>query len=80
MFTITNNDDYDWTSVKFMINSGIISDGYVLKHSRIEAKNTYKVGVLQFAKSDGTRFNPLTIKLQKIYIFADQGNCDLYWE
>ena len=79
-FTITNNDNYTWTSVKFMINSGIVSSGYILRHSRVEANTIYTVGALQFAKSDGTRFNPNTIKLQSIFIFADQGDCDLYWK
>ena len=79
-FIITNKDNYAWTSVKFMLNSGIISGGYVLRYSRIEAKTTYTVGVLQFTKSDGTRFNPNTMKPQSIVILADQGNCDLYWE
>jgi len=79
-FIITNNDNYTWTSVKFMLNSGIISDGYVLRYSRIEAKTTYTVGTLQFAKSDGTRFNPITMKPQSIVILADQGNCALYWK
>ena len=79
-FIITNKDNYAWTSVKFMLNSGIISGGYVLRYSRIEAKTTYTVGVLQFAKSDGTRFNPNIMKPQSIVILADQGNCDLYWK
>ncbi len=79
-FIITNKDNYAWTAVKFMLNSGIISGGYVLRHSRIEAKTTYTVGTLQFAKSDGTRFNPNIMKPQSIVILADQGNCDLYWK
>ena len=79
-FIITNKDNYAWTAVKFMLNSGIISGGYVLRHSRIEAKTTYTVGTLQFARSDGMRFNPNTMKPQSIVILADQGNCDLYWD
>jgi len=76
-FIITNNDNYDWTSVKFKINSGIISDGYVLKYSRIVRGTTYTVGAMQFSKSDGTRLNPFTTKPKSIFIFADQGDCDL---
>ncbi len=79
-FIITNKDSYAWTAVKFQLNGGIVSDGYVLRCSRIEAKTTYTVGALQFAKSDGTRFNPAAVKPQSIVILADQGDCDLYWK
>jgi len=79
-FIITNNDNYDWTSVKFKVNSGIISDGYTLKCPRIVAGTTYTVGAMQFTKSDGTRLNPFTTKPKSIFIFADQGDRDLYWE
>lgn len=79
-FTITNNNTFNWTNVKFELNSGILKGGYILRQGRIKAKNTYTVGALQFAKSDGTRFNPFTMKPQSIFIFADQGSCDLYWE
>ena len=79
-FIIRNNDSFDWTNVRFKLNSGIIRDGYTLKVNRIEAKTTYRVGALQFSESDGTRFNPFTMKPKTIFIFAQEGDKDLYWE
>jgi hypothetical protein len=56
-FTITNNDSFDWRNVKFILNSE-----YELSYPLLSAKSTYTVGAMQFAKSDGTRFNPFTMK------------------
>ncbi len=71
-FVISNNDNFDWTNVKFDLNRpGIFSSGYVFNTARIEAGNTYTVGAMQFAKDDGTRFNPITTKAQKLWISCD---------
>jgi hypothetical protein len=67
-FIITNKDSYAWTDVKLEINGGFFSGGYELKHSRIEAGQTYTVGALQFADSDGRRFNPYQMKPKKFSI------------
>jgi len=69
-FILTNNDSFDWTNVKIEINGGIIRGGYVLNTDRVTAKNTYTVGAMQFAKSDGTRLNPFAVKPQSIFISA----------
>ena len=75
-FVISNRDSFDWTNVGLEINYGLISSGYQLKVSRIAAGQTYTVGAMQFAKSDGTRFNPLTTKAQRLFISCDtpKGN------
>ncbi len=71
-FVISNNDNFDWTNVKFELNSpGLFSSGYILNAARIEAGNAYTVGAMQFAKDDGSRFNPITTKAQKLTIFCD---------
>ncbi len=71
-FVISNNDSFDWTNVKFELNSpGLFSSGYILKARRIEAGNVYTVGAMQFAKDDGTRFNPITTKAKKLWISCD---------
>jgi hypothetical protein len=70
-FVIENGDDFDWTGVEFDLNGGVFSSGYVLRADRIEAGQTYTVGALQFAKSDGTRFNPVTMKPVSFQITAD---------
>jgi hypothetical protein len=69
-FVVTNNDNADWTEVEFDINGGIISGGYGLTTPRIASKETVTVGALQFAKRDGTRFNPFQMKPQKFVITA----------
>lgn len=79
-FIITNNDSFDWTNVKFELNAGILKSGYILRENRIKSGHTYTVGALQFAKSGGERFNPFTMKPQSMFIFADEGNCELGWK
>lgn len=70
-FVITNNDSFAWTSVEMQINYGVIADGFILTTTRVEAGTTYTVGAMQFAKADGTRFDPFTMKPQKFEIQAD---------
>ncbi len=68
-FTITNHNTYDWTDVTFELNApGVFTSGYKYHASRIAASTTYTLGALQFAKSDGTRFNPYTTKPTTISI------------
>lgn len=78
-FIITNNDSFDWIDVKFKLNEGIIKTGYRLNTDRIKAGHIYTVGALQFAKPDGTRFNPITMKPQSMFIICDQGNWNGEW-
>ncbi len=40
---------------------------------------TYTVGVMQFAKGDGTRFNPFTTKPQKFTIWCDTPRGNGFW-
>lgn len=70
-FTITNRDAFDWTDVKLEVNGGILSGGYELRQGRMQAGQTYTVGAMQFADSDGVRFNPFQMKPQKFVISAD---------
>lgn len=72
-FAIINNNDYDWTNVRFEVNSGLglPSGGYALKHPPMQAGNIYSVEALQFCKADGTKLNPQTTKPQNFSIFCD---------
>jgi len=70
-FAITNNNDYDWTNVRFEVNSGLPSGDYVLKHPPMEAGTIYSVEALQFCKADGTKLNPQTTSPQNFSIFCD---------
>lgn len=61
-FVISNLDDLDCQNSQMSINSGIFGGGYVLNGYILEVGKTYKIGALNFAKGDGTRFNPFEIK------------------
>ena len=69
-FKITNTDTFDWKNVEFELNSpgGLFEHGYILTYPLVESGKLYTVGCMQFAKSDGTRFNPLTSKVLKLNI------------
>lgn len=70
-FVITNNDSFNWTNVELEINAGVLKGGYKLNAGLMNAGETYTVGAMQFAKGDGTRFNPLMTKPQSITISCD---------
>lgn len=72
-FTITNGDSFDWTEVTLEVNAGFFSGGYYLHADRMNAKTTYTVGAMQFAKSNGERFNPLLTKLLSCNIVCHMG-------
>jgi len=65
---VHNNDSFAWTNITITIN-----DTYKLTADRMEAGSTYTVGLAQFTKGDGTRFNPLTQKVNQAVISCDQG-------
>lgn len=69
-FVLTNEDTFAWTDVKIEINSGMLKSGFIYRADRIEAGKTYTVGALQFAKPDGTRLNPFSVKPQNVTITA----------
>jgi len=71
-FIITNADDFDWTNVKLEINSVGLKSGYIYEPQiTMVAAEVYTVGALQFAKKDGTKFNPFTIKPLNFSIWCD---------
>ncbi len=70
-FIIANGDSFDWTNVKLEINSKTFSSGYTLKTSVMKAGEVYTVGAMQFAKSDGEKFNPYTHKVLNLSVWCD---------
>ena len=70
-FVITNYDNFNWENAQLEINPGLLKSGYKLNVGLMSAGNAYTVGALQFAKPDGTRFNPILIKAQSISIYCD---------
>lgn len=70
-FVISNRDSFDWTNVKLEVNSKTFSSGYILKTSLMKAGQVYTVGAMQFANSDGEKFNPFTHKALNLSIWCD---------
>lgn len=70
-FVVKNNDSFNWTNVELELNEGLLKSGYKLTTPLMVAGQTYTVGALQFAKPDGTRFNPFQVKPQSITITCD---------
>ena len=72
--TIKNRDDFSWEETKIDIN-----DTWVLQTHGIEAYHSYSVGIMNFAKSDGTRFNPFGTKILEVTISARTDYGQGYW-
>lgn len=69
-FKVMNTGAVAWTDTAFEINGGLIEGGYSLRVGDVKAGETVTAGALQFAKPDGTRFNPILVKPQKLQIQA----------
>jgi ribosomal protein L40E len=78
-FVLTNNDDFAWTDCVMAVNGGAFRAGYTLKAPRVEAGETYTVGAMQFAKRDGERFNPATMKPQNFFVDCDTPHGDGFY-
>lgn len=70
-FIIKNRDTFNWENVEMQINSGFVASGFVSKTYIIKAGETYSVDAMQFAKNDGTRFNPVVFKPKNFTIRCD---------
>jgi hypothetical protein len=70
-FVITNHGGFFWSNCKLEINSGIVRGGYSSSAPMITAGHAYTIGAMQFAKSSGERFNPLTMKPNNFYVECD---------
>jgi hypothetical protein len=68
---IQNNDSFEWNNLRIELNSGLLNSGYYLDASSIKAGTTATVGILNFAKSNGERFNPISMKARTVTIMAD---------
>lgn len=65
-FTVKNvSTDQTWTDVECTLN-----DDFEFRVSRLGPGEQFTVGAMQFAKSDGTRFNPLQMKALKMMVAA----------
>jgi len=73
-FVIQNNNQFDWSNVRMEVNKG-----YYYNASRMKSLTEYTVGAGQFAKRDGTRFNPFSMKPQNFFIAADTPKGRAYY-
>jgi hypothetical protein len=71
LFFVTNENNFDWQNITFSINDMGISSGYYFYSNELKQGGNLDINLMEFAKTDGTRFNildtkPLTIKI-KVY-------------
>jgi hypothetical protein len=63
--------DQHWRNITVTLNpSGLLRRGYDLKVDELKPGQQMSVGAMQFAKSDGTRFNPFQMKPMALHISA----------
>ena len=80
---ITNKETQDWTGCRIVLNSKIIGSDYSHQvNGVIGEDNSYIILMNEFAKKDGTRFNPYYTKVKNLFISCDvEGNQrDAYYE
>lgn len=82
LIIVTNDDNFDWSDVELGINLGAQgrSDrGYLYKIPKLAYRETRIIDLMQFARTDGTRFNPFTTKFMKIYIACATSQGHGFW-
>ena len=67
-FVISNNDSFDWENVKLEVVPADFGEPFGLAVTRIPAGGTYTVGVGEFRRNDGTRFDPFSTKSERFRI------------
>jgi hypothetical protein len=78
-FVVSNLDSNVCENAKMQVNSDYELNGYTLESglnsvSKSGDVTVYKVGAGQFAKKDGTRFNPYSTKPQNFFIECRGNN------
>lgn len=71
---VKNKDPFDWSNIKIELNAGMLDSGYYYEGGSIGAGQTATIGILNFAKSNGERLNPILIKPRTATILADTPN------
>ncbi len=70
-FAISNNDSFDWENVKLEVVPAGVGEPFRLAVTRIPAGGTHTVGVGEFRRNDGTRFDPSSTKSERLRIRCD---------
>lgn len=80
-FVIENKGLEPWRNVELDLNGGAFTSGYLYRFDSLAAGETATVGAMQFANSDGQRFNPLTHKPQRLTVEAilPNGQTGMYF-
>jgi len=79
-FVISNLNNFDWNDIEIDVNYGFIKSGYIYRANKMRANTAYEIGAMQFAKK-GARFNPFTMKPEKIKITINRNRTKdtLFW-
>lgn len=74
-FTVTNESDFDWENITFVINEGDLSSGYISYRESLKRGETYTTNASEFADNDGIRFDLSTMKPLRlsIIVHSSQG-------
>ena len=80
-FYVTNENNFDWQNITFSINDVGISSGYYFYHDELKQGKSLNIGLTEFTKIDGTRFNisntkPLTFKIE---VYNSLGQSGIYY-
>jgi len=70
-FVISNKDSFDWENVKLEVVPADFGEPFCLAVTRIPAGGTYTVGVVEFRRNDGARFDPFSTKSERFRIRCD---------
>jgi hypothetical protein len=73
---IRNPSTTPWSNVELDIN-----DGFLYRFPKLDAADSATIGVMQFAKPDGTRFNPIQRKAQRmtVKVKLPDGSSGMYF-
>jgi hypothetical protein len=67
-FRVRNLDEFDWTDCTIRLNSKAENNGYTIHLATIRARKLTHLGTMEFANSNGERFNPFTLKPKTVDI------------
>jgi hypothetical protein len=67
---VRNDDAFPWNATVIVLNPDEHFDGYSVSVAGIPAGQGVSCGIANFAKADGTRFDPYVRKLLRVYIHA----------
>ncbi len=67
---LTNDDDFAWLDVRLHLNYRFFRSNYIKHLPRLGPGETISIGLREFLKGDGARFNPYTHEVREVFIMA----------